>query len=115
MALHVEAKTACPVSTLAACWADVYITGCNPMSTQDDVADAIREGGIACYAKCGCNTKEYYAAIDQVIDAHPTLTIDDGMDLINRIHLDRLDALPGIVGACEETTTGIGIHRLRAI
>ncbi|MCZ0860792.1 adenosylhomocysteinase [Methanocorpusculum sp. MG] len=113
MALHVEAKTACLVRTLAAGGAEVYITGCNPLSTQDDVADALREGGIACYAQRGCNTEEYYAAIDKVLDAHPTLTIDDGMDLINRVHLDRRDALPGIVGACEETTTGI--HRLRAM
>ncbi|HJJ96075.1 MAG TPA: adenosylhomocysteinase [Methanocorpusculum sp.] len=113
MALHVEAKTACLVRTLAAGGAEVYITGCNPLSTQDDVAEALRAGGIACYAQRGCNTEEYYAAIDKVLDAHPTLTIDDGMDLINRVHLDRRDALQGIIGACEETTTGI--HRLRAM
>ncbi|MDU9375464.1 Adenosylhomocysteinase [Methanocorpusculaceae archaeon Sp1] len=113
MALHVEAKTACLVRTLAAGGAEVYITGCNPLSTQDDVADALREGGIACYAKRGCNTEEYYAAIDKVLDARPTLTIDDGMDLINRVHIDRRDVLPEIIGACEETTTGI--HRLRAM
>ncbi len=113
MALHVEAKTACLVRTLAAGGAEVYITGCNPLSTQDDVAEALRVGGIACYAQRGCNTEEYYAAIDNVLDAHPTLTIDDGMDLINRVHLDRRDALQGIIGACEETTTGI--HRLRAM
>ncbi len=113
MALHVEAKTACLVRTLAAGGAEVYITGCNPLSTQDDVADALREGGVACYAKRGCSNDEYYAAIDKVLDARPTLTIDDGMDLINRVHIDRRDVLPGITGACEETTTGI--HRLRAM
>ena len=113
MALHVEAKTACLVRTLAAGGAEVYITGCNPLSTQDDVAEVLRAGGIACYAQRGCNTEESYAAIDKVLDAHPTLTIDDGMDLINRVHLDRRDALQGIIGACEETTTGI--HRLRAM
>lgn len=113
MALHVEAKTACLVRTLAAGGAEVYTTGCNPLSTQDDVAEALRAGGIACYAQRGCNTEEYYVAIDKVLDAHPTLTIDDGMDLINRVHLDRRDALQGIIGACEETTTGI--HRLRAM
>ncbi|HJJ78909.1 MAG TPA: adenosylhomocysteinase, partial [Methanocorpusculum sp.] len=88
MALHVEAKTACLVRTLAAGGAEVYITGCNPLSTQDDVAEALREGGIECYAKRGCNTEEYYEAIDKVLDAKPTLTIDDGMDLINRVHID---------------------------
>ena len=113
MALHVEAKTACLVRTLAAGGAEVYITGCNPLSTQDDVAEALREGGIECYAKRGCNTEEYYEAIDKVLDAKPTLTIDDGMDLINRVHIDRRDCLPQIVGACEETTTGI--HRLKAM
>ncbi|MDO5844730.1 MAG: adenosylhomocysteinase [Methanocorpusculum sp.] len=113
MALHVEAKTACLVRTLAAGGAEVYITGCNPLSTQDDVAEALRDGGVACYAKRGCDNKEYYEAIDKVLDAKPTLTIDDGMDLINRVHLDRRDALSGIIGACEETTTGI--HRLKAM
>ena len=113
MALHVEAKTACLVRTLAAGGADVFITGCNPLSTQDDVADALRMGGIACYAKRGCSTEEYYEAIDKVLDAKPTLTIDDGMDLINRVHITRRDCLSGIIGACEETTTGI--HRLRAM
>ncbi|HJK28831.1 MAG TPA: adenosylhomocysteinase, partial [Methanocorpusculum sp.] len=83
MALHVEAKTACLVRTLAAGGAEVYITGCNPLSTQDDVAEALRQGGVACYAHRGCSTEEYYEAIDKVLDAHPTLTIDDGMDLIN--------------------------------
>ena len=99
--------------TLAAGGAEVYITGCNPLSTQDDVAEALRQGGVACYAHRGCSTEEYYEAIDKVLDAHPTLTIDDGMDLINRVHLDRRDALSEIIGACEETTTGI--HRLRAM
>ncbi|HJJ98733.1 MAG TPA: adenosylhomocysteinase [Methanocorpusculum sp.] len=113
MALHVEAKTACLVRTLAAGGAKVYITGCNPLSTQDDVVEALHEGGIACYAQRGCNTEEYYAAIDKVLDAHPTLIIDDGMDLISRAHIDRRDVLLGIIGACEETTTGI--HRLRTM
>ena len=113
MALHVEAKTACLVRTLKAGGADVYITGCNPLSTQDDVADALRKGGIACYAKRGCSTEEYYEAIDRVLDAKPTLTIDDGMDLIGRVHTERRDCLSQIIGACEETTTGI--HRLRAM
>lgn len=113
MALHVEAKTACLVRTLAAAGAEVYITGCNPLSTQDDVAQALRDGGIECYAKRGCNNEEYYEAIDKVLDAKPTVTIDDGMDLINRVHTTRRDVLSGIIGACEETTTGI--HRLKAM
>lgn len=114
MALHVEAKTACLVEALAAGGADVYITGCNPLSTQDDVAAALgRVPGVHCYAKRGATTEEYYAAIDRVLDARPRVTIDDGMDLIHRLHTARTDLLPDVIGGCEETTTGV--HRLRAM
>ena len=114
MALHVEAKTAVLVETLAAGGAEVHITGCNPLSTQDDVAEALNDvPGVHCYAKRACAVDEYYAAIDKVLDAHPTVTIDDGMDLIHRLHTERRDLLEGIVGGCEETTTGI--HRLRSM
>ena len=114
MALHVEAKTACLVETLAAGGAEVYITGCNPLSTQDDVAAALgRVPGVHCFAKRGASTEEYYAAIDRVLDARPRLTIDDGMDLIHRLHTARTDLLPDVIGGCEETTTGV--HRLRAM
>jgi adenosylhomocysteinase len=114
MALHVEAKTAVLVETLAAAGATVYITGCNPLSTQDDVAAALHEvDGVHCYAKRACSTEEYYGAIDAVLDAKPTITIDDGMDLIHRIHTARRDLLATVIGGCEETTTGI--HRLRAM
>jgi len=114
MALHVEAKTANLVLTLAAGGAEVYISGCNPLSTQDDVALALNEyDHVHCFAERACSTEEYYAAIDKVLDAKPVITIDDGMDLIHRLHTSRIDVLPSIIGACEETTTGI--HRLRAM
>ncbi|WP_421909818.1 adenosylhomocysteinase [Methanolacinia petrolearia] len=114
MALHVEAKTAVLVETLAAGGAEFYITGCNPLSTQDDVAEALNDvPGIKCYAKRACSVEEYYDAIDKVLDARPTVTIDDGMDLIHRLHTERRELLDGIIGGCEETTTGI--HRLRAM
>ncbi|MDT8357612.1 MAG: adenosylhomocysteinase [Methanomicrobiaceae archaeon] len=114
MALHVEAKTAVLVETLAAGGAEVHITGCNPLSTQDDVAAALDEvPGVSCYAKRGVGTEEYYAAIDRVLDARPDITIDDGMDLIHRLHTGRRELLEGVIGGCEETTTGI--HRLRAM
>lgn len=114
MALHVEAKTAVLVETLRAAGAEVHITGCNPLSTQDDVAAALNtREGIACYAKRGATVQEYYAAIDRVLDAAPSITIDDGMDLIQRMHTERRDALHGVIGGCEETTTGI--HRLRSM
>ncbi|HUU74890.1 MAG TPA: adenosylhomocysteinase [Methanoregulaceae archaeon] len=114
MALHVEAKTANLVETLAAGGAEVHITGCNPLSTQDDVASALdRVEGVRCYARRGANTEEYYEAIDRVLDARPQITIDDGMDLIHHLHTRRTDLLEGVIGGCEETTTGI--HRLRAM
>jgi len=114
MALHVEAKTANLVSTLAAGGAEVHITGCNPLSTQDDVAEALNSlKNVHCYAKRACSVGEYYAAIDLVLDAKPVITIDDGMDLIHYIHTKRRDLLKKVIGGCEETTTGI--HRLRSM
>jgi len=114
MALHVEAKTANLVSTLAAGGAEVHITGCNPLSTQDDVAESLNDvRNVHCYAKRACSVDEYYAAIDQVLDARPAITIDDGMDLIHYIHTKRRDLIRKVIGGCEETTTGI--HRLRAM
>ncbi|MGB9177318.1 MAG: adenosylhomocysteinase [Methanoregula sp.] len=114
MALHVEAKTANLVSTLAAGGGVVHITGCNPLSTQDDVAEALNEmKNVHCYAKRACTVDEYYAAINQVLDAKPVITIDDGMDLIHYIHTKRRDLIKKVIGGCEETTTGI--HRLRSM
>jgi len=68
---------------------------------------------VECYAKRGATVEEYYEAIDRVLDAGPEVTIDDGMDLIYRIHTQRTDLIPTIIGGCEETTTGV--HRLRAM
>jgi adenosylhomocysteinase len=114
MALHVEAKTANLVTAFSAGGAEVFITGCNPLSTQDDVAQALnRVPHVHCYAKRGATVTEYYEAIDKVLDARPEITIDDGMDLIHRIHTSRRDLLSTTIGGCEETTTGI--HRLRAM
>lgn len=114
MALHVEAKTAVLVETLAAGGAEVAITGCNPLSTQDDVAMALdTRDNIRCFAKYGCSNEEYYDAIDAVLGITPDITIDDGADLIFKLHTERTDLLAGTLGGCEETTTGI--HRLKAM
>ena len=69
--------------------------------------------GVECYAKRGASVGEYYAALDRVLDAKPVITVDDGMDLIHRIHTKRTDLIPTVIGGCEETTTGV--HRLRAM
>ena len=114
MALHVEAKTAVLAETLVAGGAKVFITGCNPLSTQDDVAKALdTHENIDCFAKYGCCNSEYYEAIDRVLDLKPDITIDDGADLIFKLHKERIDLLPDILGGCEETTTGV--HRLHAM
>jgi adenosylhomocysteinase len=114
MALHVEAKTANLAATLAAGGATIAITGCNPLSTQDDVATALNTiEGIACYARRGATADQYYGAIDRVLDSRPHIVIDDGMDLIHRLHTIRTDAMESVIGGCEETTTGV--HRLRAM
>ena len=112
-ALHVEAKTAVLVLTLIDGGAEVYITGCNPMSTQDDVADALREIGISCYAKRGMNRDEYYEALRKVIRNAPDIVIDDGADLIFMLHGEMSDYAGDVKGASEETTTGV--LRLRAM
>ncbi len=114
MAMHVEAKTAVLVETMAAGGADVAITGCNPLSTHDDVSVALDAvDGVRSYAKRGVDDEGYYAAIDAVIDARPDLTVDDGGDLVFRIHEEYPELIEDIVGGCEETTTGV--HRLRAM
>ncbi len=114
MALHVEAKTAVLVETLAAGGAEVSITGCNPLSTQDDVSLALdTRKNISCFARYGVGNQEYYDAIDKVLDIKPDITIDDGADLIFKLHTERTDLLPNILGGCEETTTGV--HRLHSM
>ncbi len=114
MAMHVEAKTAVLAETIAAGGAEVHITGCNPLSTHDDVAEALdSQEGISCYAERGVDTEEYYEAMDKVLDAEPDVTVDDGADLIFRLHEERPEQLDGVLGGCEETTTGV--HRLRAM
>jgi adenosylhomocysteinase len=114
MALHVEAKTAVLVETLAVGGAEVAITGCNPLSTQDDVSAALcTRDNISSCAKYECSNEEYYAAMDKVLAIEPDITIDDGADLIFKLHTERQELLPNILGGCEETTTGI--HRLKAM
>ena len=109
MALHVEAKTAVLVKTLISAGAEVAITACNPMSTQDDVAEALRSLGVKCYAKRGMSIEEYYSAIRKVADFMPEIVIDDGADLIFELHKRGQK----VKGASEETTTGV--IRLKAM
>jgi len=114
MAMHVEAKTAALVEVLAAGGAEVAITGCNPLSTHDDVSAALDAvDGVTSYAERGVDDEAYYAAIEAVVGHEPTITVDDGGDMVFAIHEDYPELLDTIVGGCEETTTGV--HRLRAM
>ncbi|TVT87208.1 adenosylhomocysteinase, partial [Haloferax volcanii] len=114
MAMHVEAKTANLVELLALGGAEVAITGCNPLSTHDDVSAALdAHDAITSYAVRGVDEEDYYAAIDAVIAHEPTVTVDDGMDMVFTIHEEYPELIDTIVGGAEETTTGV--HRLRAM
>ena len=107
MALHVTKETGVLVRTLRAGGADVAITGCNPLSTQDDVAAALAEEGVKVWAYKGETREDYYRYIKYVIETRPQITIDDGCDLVSEIHKNYQDLIPGIICGCEETTTGI--------
>jgi adenosylhomocysteinase len=111
--LHVTKETAVLIRTLKAAGAEVAWSGCNPLSTHDAVAAALAEEGIGIYAWYGQNTEEFYWSIDRTLDQKPTLTLDDGADLIFRVHNTHPDLFDGIIGGSEETTTGV--HRLRAM
>ncbi|MBN1503073.1 adenosylhomocysteinase [Candidatus Woesearchaeota archaeon] len=113
MALHVTKETAVLVKTLVAGGADVAITGCNPLSTQDDVAAALAKLGVKVWAYKGESREDYYRYITYIIKQKPHITIDDGCDLVSEIHLHHRNLIPHIIGGCEETTTGV--IRLRAM
>ena len=114
MAMHVEAKTGVLVELLAAGGAAVAITGCNPLSTQDDVSAALdAQPGITSYARNDVDDEAYYGALDAVARFEPTVTVDDGCDLVTLVHEEYPDLIDTVVGGCEETTTGV--HRLRAM
>ena len=107
MALHVTKETGVLVRTLQAGGAKVAITGCNPLSTQDDVAAALVEEGVLVWAYKGETKEDYYRFIQAVIDCKPQVLIDDGCDLVSEIHKKHPDMIPSILGGCEETTTGV--------
>jgi adenosylhomocysteinase len=114
MALHVEAKTGMLAVTLAEAGAKVRLASCNPLSTDDSVSIALREHhGLEVFARKGETNDEYYKNINAVIDLSPDFVVDDGADLITMLHTDRRDALPGVKGGNEETTTGV--IRLRSM
>jgi adenosylhomocysteinase len=112
--LHVTTETANLALTLVAGGAKVALCASNPLSTQDDAAAALCESGdVAVYAVKGEDNETYYRHINDVLDTHPTVTMDDGCDLVTTLHKERPDQLKELIGGTEETTTGV--IRLRAM
>lgn len=113
LSVHLEAKTAYLCRVLAAGGAEMYVTGSNPLSTQDDIAAALDKSGLQVFAVHGATAEQYNAHLAKVIEAAPHIIIDDGGDLVNLIHNTYPQLLENVIGGCEETTTGI--IRLRAM
>ena len=107
LSIHMEAKTAFLCRVLAAGGAEMHVTGCNPLSTQDDVAAAVAAGGIDVHAWHGATEEEYHTHLISVLKAEPNIIIDDGGDLLSLVHSEYTHLIPNIIGGCEETTTGI--------
>ena len=113
LSVHLEAKTAYLCLVLKAGGAEVYATGSNPLSTQDDVAAALVEEGVEVFAWYNCTDEEYYANIREVLEHNCQIIIDDGGDLVHMLHKEMKDKIQYVIGGCEETTTGI--IRLKAM
>lgn len=113
LSVHLEAKTAYLCRVLEMGGAEMYVTGSNPLSTQDDVAAALAQGGMQVFARYGCSMEEYEECLCRVLEAGPHIIIDDGGDLVHLMHTRYTQLIPNVLGGCEETTTGI--HRLRAM
>ena len=113
LSVHLEAKTAYLCRTMEKGGAEMFVTGSNPLSTQDDVAAALAAGGMQVFAVHGCSMAQYEENLEEVLKIGPNIIIDDGGDLVHLMHTKFKDLIPGVIGGCEETTTGI--HRLRAM
>ena len=111
--LHVTKETAVLIETIAAAGAEISWSGCNPLSTQDDVAAWLAKEGYSIHAWHGQSVDDFYWCIDKTLEFNPTLTLDDGADLIVRVHGEKEEYAAGVIGGTEETTTGV--HRLRAM
>ena len=111
--MHLEAKTAYLALVFKNAVAEVIATGSNPLSTQDDVVAALVEDGVTVYSWYNCTNEEYDMFIDKALDCNPDMIIDDGGDLVARIHNERPELIDRIIGGSEETTTGV--IRLKAL
>ncbi|MEU3305578.1 adenosylhomocysteinase [Nocardiopsis sp. NPDC055551] len=106
--LHVTAETANLLRALRAGGAQVWLAASNPLSTQDDTAAAlVAEYGVGVHAWAGMDTVAYDRNLVTVLESRPHLLLDDGCDLVNTVHAHRPDLLEGVLGGCEQTTTGV--------
>jgi adenosylhomocysteinase len=112
--MHVTTETANLIRTLQAGGASVALAASNPLSTQDDTAAAlVQEYGVEVFARSGIDRDGYYRHIHQALETRPDLVLDDGCDLVNILHTERLDLLGTVRAGCEETTTGvIRLHQM---
>ena len=111
LSVHLEAKTAYLCRIMEMGGAEMYVTGSNPLSTQDDVAAALTAGGMNVFAEYGCSMEQYEECLEEVLKVGPNIIIDDGGDLVHLMHTKYTELIPDVIGGCEETTTGI--NRLR--
>ena len=107
LSVHLEAKTAYLCRVMEMGGAKMYVTGSNPLSTQDDVAAALVSGGMNVFAEYGCSMEQYEQCLEEVLKVGPNIIIDDGGDLVHLMHTKYTDLIPNVIGGCEETTTGI--------
>ncbi len=107
MSIHLKAKTAYLAITLKKLGAEVFVTGCNPLSTQDDVAQALTDYGITVHAKRTESEEEYFSFLQSILNYKPDLILDDGADLTVLAHTQRREVLDNLKGVSEETTTGV--------
>lgn len=114
VSVHLEAKTAYLAQVLAECGAEVYCTGSNPLSTQDDVAAALSESGVTVYATHACTPEEYHDHLCKTLCCKPDVMIDDGGDMMTILHEEHPEWAEHLRGGCEETTTGVIRIRNRA-
>ena len=107
LSVHLEAKTACLCRTLALGGAEMHVTGSNQLSTQDAIAAALAGAGMDVHAYHAATNEEYVKHLTAVLSCGPHIVIDDGCDLTNLLHTELRHLLPGVIGGCEETTTGV--------
>jgi adenosylhomocysteinase len=106
--LHVTTETANLVIALKAGGAELVLCASNPLSTADAAAASlVADHGISVFAIKGEDSDTYYKHIAAALENRPTITMDDGADLVAALHKERTDLLSGVIGGTEETTTGV--------